>query len=86
MKKDVYENWPKKPDPTRNARQARRFTQLQAAAQRDGFESLSAALTAWKNGQARLVKARNTQRPKPQKRGDRDEGIQRRAIRTRVAE
>jgi hypothetical protein len=42
-------------DPTRNARQAKRRAELQAAAERDGFASASAALTAWKNGTARLV-------------------------------
>jgi len=44
-------------DPTRNARQARRVAELQAAAERDGFASWSTALTAWKRGEYRLVKS-----------------------------
>lgn len=49
---------PSKPtDPTRNARQARRVAALQAAAQRDGFDTLSGALTAWMYGRAVLVRA-----------------------------
>jgi hypothetical protein len=42
-------------DPTRNARQSKRRAELQAAAERDGYPSASAALTAWKHGAARLV-------------------------------
>ena len=35
--------------------QDKRKAELQAAAERDGFENWSEALTAWKNGQARLI-------------------------------
>ena len=35
--------------------QDKRKAELQAAAVRDGFKSWSEALTAWKNGQARLI-------------------------------
>jgi hypothetical protein len=42
-----------------NARAAsKRVAQLQAAAERDGFETTSAALTAWKRGEYRLVKVK----------------------------
>jgi len=44
-------------DPTRNARQARRVAELQAAALRDGFASWSTALTAWKRGEVVMVPA-----------------------------
>ena len=37
-------------DTTQARRQARRVAQLQAAAERDGFNNWSEALTAWKNG------------------------------------
>jgi hypothetical protein len=55
---------PKKPrkhksewkDNTRAARQSKRRAELEAAAQRDGFTSASAAITAWKNGEAVLVR------------------------------
>jgi hypothetical protein len=42
-----------------NARAAsKRQRELQAAAERDGFGKLSAALTAWKRGEYRLVKVK----------------------------
>jgi hypothetical protein len=47
---------PKWKDSTRTARSDKRKKELQAAAQRDGFENASAAITAWKNGEAILVK------------------------------
>jgi hypothetical protein len=57
----------KSTDPTRNARQARRVAELQAAALRDGFRdgvvngrnsmAWSQALTAWKNGVFVMVPA-----------------------------
>jgi hypothetical protein len=37
-------------------KQDQRKAELQAAALRDGFETWSQALTAWKNGEARLTK------------------------------
>jgi len=37
-------------------KQDQRKAELQAAAERDGFETWSQALTAWKNGEARLTK------------------------------
>jgi hypothetical protein len=44
-----------------NARAAsKRQRELQAAAERDGFETTSAALTAWKRGEYRLVKRKRT--------------------------
>jgi hypothetical protein len=43
-------------DSTRTARSDKRRKELEAAAIRDGFESASAAITAWKNGTAALVK------------------------------
>lgn len=36
-------------------KQDQRKAELQAAALRDGFENWSQALTAWKNGEARLT-------------------------------
>jgi hypothetical protein len=47
---------PKWRDTTRAARQTRRREALEAAAKRDGFENASAAITAWKNGEAILVR------------------------------
>ena len=41
---------------TSKEKQDQRKAELQAAALRDGFETWSAALTAWKNGTARLTK------------------------------
>ena len=49
----------RKPTPkplTSTQRQRRRYGQLQAAAERDGWTNWSEALTAWKKGKARLVK------------------------------
>lgn len=46
-------NWK---DGTRTARSDKRKAELQAAAERDGFSSWSEAITAWKNGEAVLVK------------------------------
>lgn len=37
-------------------KQDQRKAEMQAAAERDGFETWSQALTAWKNGTARLTK------------------------------
>ena len=45
-------------DTTQARRQARRVAQLQAAAERDGFNNWSEALTAWKNGEYVLVARR----------------------------
>lgn len=45
-----------KGDTTQKRRQDKRKTELQDAAIRDGFETWSAALTAWKNGEAKLVR------------------------------
>ncbi len=36
-------------------KQDQRKAEMQAAAERDGFETWSQALTAWKNGEARLT-------------------------------
>lgn len=51
---------PKKPKPkgdtTQARRQSKRRAALEAAAKRDGFDTASAAITAWKNGDAILVK------------------------------
>jgi hypothetical protein len=44
-------------DTTRAARQKKRREELEAAAKRDGFESASAAITAWKKGEAVLIKS-----------------------------
>ena len=41
--------------------QDKRKAELQAAAVRDGFHNWSEALTAWKNGQARLIHTPVTQ-------------------------
>jgi len=41
---------------TSKEKQDQRKAELQAAALRDGFETWSQALTAWKNGEARLTK------------------------------
>lgn len=43
-------------DNTRTARSNKRKAELQAAAVRDGFKSWSEAVTAWKNGEAVLVR------------------------------
>jgi AraC-like DNA-binding protein len=45
-----------KGDTTQARRQSKRRKELEAAAKRDGFESASAAITAWKNGEAILIK------------------------------
>ena len=37
-------------------KQDQRKAEMQAAAERDGFETWSQAITAWKNGEARLTK------------------------------
>ena len=42
---------------TSKEKQDQRKAELQAAALRDGFETWSQALTAWKNGKARLTTA-----------------------------
>jgi hypothetical protein len=47
---------PKWKDATRTQRSDKRRKELEAAAIRDGFENASAAITAWKNGEAVLVK------------------------------
>jgi hypothetical protein len=50
-------NKPKpKGDTTQARRQSKRRAELQAAAQRDGFITASEAITAWKNGEAVLIK------------------------------
>ena len=41
---------------TSKEKQDQRKAEMQAAAERDGFETWSQALTAWKNGEARLTK------------------------------
>ena len=41
---------------TSKEKQDQRKAELQAAALRDGFETWSQAITAWKNGEARLTK------------------------------
>jgi len=43
-------------DNTRTKRSDKRKGELQAAAERDGFETWSEAITAWKNGEAVLVR------------------------------
>jgi N-acyl-D-aspartate/D-glutamate deacylase len=43
-------------DTTQARRQSKRRKELEAAAQRDGFDTASAAITAWKNGDAILIK------------------------------
>jgi hypothetical protein len=45
-----------KGDTTQARRQSKRRAELEAAAKRDGFDSASAAITAWKNGEAVLVR------------------------------
>lgn len=40
---------------TNKQKQNKRKAEMQAAAERDGFETWSQALTAWKNGAARLT-------------------------------
>ena len=45
-------------DNTVTARSDKRKAELQAAAERDGFASWSEAITAWKNGEYILVKAK----------------------------
>jgi hypothetical protein len=40
---------------TSKEKQDKRKAEMQAAAERDGFETWSQALTAWKNGEARLT-------------------------------
>lgn len=47
---------PKWKDHTRTKRSDKRKAELQAAAKRDGFATWSEAITAWKNGEAILVK------------------------------
>lgn len=51
---------PRWKDNTRTARSDKRKAELQAAAERDGFESWSQAITAWKNGDAVLVRSKPT--------------------------
>jgi hypothetical protein len=60
-----------KPFATNAERQRKRNAELQAAAERDGFASASAALTAWKHGAARLVpvKRRKSNSQKDNKHG-----------------
>jgi hypothetical protein len=41
---------------TNKEKQDKRKAEMQAAAERDGFATASAAITAWKNGKARLTK------------------------------
>jgi hypothetical protein len=49
-----------------NARAAaKRMAELQAAAERDGFRTISAALTAWKRGDYVLTKRRQMRRGRP---------------------
>ena len=48
--------------------QDKRKAELQAAAVRDGFGNWSQALTAWKNGQARLIHTHAAQLEMKQKR------------------
>ena len=43
-------------DSTRTARSNKRKAEMQDAAERDGFATWSEAITAWKNGEAVLVK------------------------------
>jgi len=43
-------------DSTRTKRSDKRKAELQAAAERDGFATWSEAITAWKNGEAKLVR------------------------------
>jgi hypothetical protein len=45
-----------KGDTTQSRRQSKRRAGLEKAAKRDGFDTASAAITAWKNGDAILVK------------------------------
>jgi hypothetical protein len=45
-----------KGDTTQARRQSKRRADLEKAAKRDGFENASAAITAWKNGEAILVR------------------------------
>ena len=40
---------------TSKEKQDQRKAEMQVAAERDGFETWSQALTAWKNGEARLT-------------------------------
>jgi hypothetical protein len=40
---------------TNKEKQDKRKAEMQAAAERDGFATASAAITAWKNGKARLT-------------------------------
>lgn len=60
-KKQGSRKAPRKHDPrwkdsTRTQRSDKRKAELQAAAERDGFETYSEAMTAWKNGNAVLVR------------------------------
>lgn len=48
-------------------KQDQRKAELQAAALRDGFENWSQALTAWKNGEARLTKRATDGAKRPRK-------------------
>jgi hypothetical protein len=54
--KPVRKHNPKWKDATRTQRSDKRKTELQAAAIRDGFTTWSEAITAWKNGEAVLVR------------------------------
>jgi hypothetical protein len=56
MKKPSRKHDPNWKDNTRNQRSNKRKAELQAAAERDGFATWSEAMTAWKNGNAVLVK------------------------------
>jgi hypothetical protein len=47
---------PKWKDSTRTKRSDKRKEEMQAAAERDGFATWSGAITAWKNGEAVLVR------------------------------
>lgn len=56
MKQTKRKHDPKWKDNTRTQRSTKRKEELQAAAERDGFKSWSEAITAWKNGEAILVR------------------------------
>lgn len=48
-------------------KQDQRKAEMQAAAERDGFETWSQAITAWKNGEARLTKRATDGAKRPRK-------------------
>jgi hypothetical protein len=56
MKKTKRTHNPNWKDNTRAKRSNKRKQELQAAAERDGFATWSEAITAWKNGEAILVR------------------------------